>query len=218
MNVWGDHQRMVLDPEKYSKLNTCSNLCHSQLRHFHQCPIYHTSMICTFAGGYLCSLDDRHTGSFAVCAEASVQLSGSTHTLCHASCCSCRECCSRVSVCTYLVFLVPLLCISYFCVTLHFHAHTRLFISSLLQAGEPATTTPRTLIVVVINPLSFNDGKILSNTANYLRVAQKKVKKRDLVSYCWYNPQPMRNDHSIAGTTILQTTLEDADNTQCYWW
>ena len=26
--------------------------------------------------------------------------------------------------------------------------------------------------------------------------------------------QPMRNDHSIAGTTILQTTLEDADNTQ----
>ena len=24
----------------------------------------------------------------------------------------------------------------------------------------------------------------------------------------------MRNDHSIAGTTILQTTLEDADNTQ----
>ena len=28
-----------------------------------------------------------------------------------------------------------------------------------------------------------------------------------LISYCWYNPQPMRNDHSIAGTTILQTTL-----------
>ena len=26
----------------------------------------------------------------------------------------------------------------------------------------------------------------------------------------------MRNDHSIAGTTILQTTLEDADNTQFY--
>ena len=41
---------------------------------------------------------------------------------------------------------------------------------------------------------------------------------RGLISYCWYNPQPMRNDHSIAGTTILQTTLEDADNTQCYWW
>ena len=37
---------------------------------------------------------------------------------------------------------------------------------------------------------------------------------RGLISYCWYNPQPMRNDHSIAGTTILQTTLEDADNTQ----
>ena len=28
----------------------------------------------------------------------------------------------------------------------------------------------------------------------------------------------MRNDHSIAGTTILQTTLEDADSTQFYWW
>ena len=41
---------------------------------------------------------------------------------------------------------------------------------------------------------------------------------RDLISYCWYNPQPMRNDHSIAGTTILQTTLEDADSTQFYWW
>ena len=41
---------------------------------------------------------------------------------------------------------------------------------------------------------------------------------RGLINYCWYNPQPMRNDHSIAGTTILQTTLEDADNTQCYWW
>ena len=40
---------------------------------------------------------------------------------------------------------------------------------------------------------------------------------RGLISYCWYNPQPMRNDHSIAGTTILQTTLEDADNTQFYW-
>ena len=39
-----------------------------------------------------------------------------------------------------------------------------------------------------------------------------------LISYCWYNPQPMRKDHSIAGTTILQTTLEDADNTQFYWW
>ena len=24
----------------------------------------------------------------------------------------------------------------------------------------------------------------------------------------------MQNDHSISGTTILQTTLEDADNTQ----
>ena len=42
-------------------------------------------------------------------------------------------------------------------------------------------------------------------------------KQTGLISYCWYNPQPMRNDHSIAGTTILQTTLEDADNTQCYW-
>ena len=40
----------------------------------------------------------------------------------------------------------------------------------------------------------------------------------DLISYCWYNPQPMRNDHSIAGTTILQTTPEDADSTQFYWW
>ena len=39
-----------------------------------------------------------------------------------------------------------------------------------------------------------------------------------LISYCWYNPLPMRNDHSIAGTTILQTTLEDADSTQFYWW
>ena len=28
----------------------------------------------------------------------------------------------------------------------------------------------------------------------------------------------MRNDHSSAGTTILQTTLEDADSTQFYWW
>ena len=26
----------------------------------------------------------------------------------------------------------------------------------------------------------------------------------------------MRSDHSIAGTTILQTTLEDADNTQFF--
>ena len=26
----------------------------------------------------------------------------------------------------------------------------------------------------------------------------------------------MRNDHSIAGTTILETTLEDADNTQFF--
>ena len=26
----------------------------------------------------------------------------------------------------------------------------------------------------------------------------------------------MRNDHSIAGTTILQTTLEDVDNTQFF--
>ena len=26
----------------------------------------------------------------------------------------------------------------------------------------------------------------------------------------------MRNDHSIAGTTILQTTPEDADNTQFF--
>ena len=39
-------------------------------------------------------------------------------------------------------------------------------------------------------------------------------KKDRLISYGWYNPQPMRNDHRIAGTTILQTTLEDADNTQ----
>ena len=39
-----------------------------------------------------------------------------------------------------------------------------------------------------------------------------------LISYCWYNPQPMRKNHSIAGTTILQTTLEDAENTQFYWW
>ena len=39
-----------------------------------------------------------------------------------------------------------------------------------------------------------------------------------LISYCWYNPQPMRKDHSIAGTTILQTTLEGADNTQFHWW
>ena len=39
-----------------------------------------------------------------------------------------------------------------------------------------------------------------------------------LHSYCSYNPQPTRNDHSIAGTTILQTTLEDADSTQFYWW
>ena len=39
---------------------------------------------------------------------------------------------------------------------------------------------------------------------------------RGLISYCWYNPQPMRNDHSIAGTTILQTTLEDANNTQFF--
>ena len=37
------------------------------------------------------------------------------------------------------------------------------------------------------------------------------------VSYCWFNPQPMRKDHSIAGTTIFQTTPEDADNTQFYW-
>ena len=29
-------------------------------------------------------------------------------------------------------------------------------------------------------------------------------------------PTPMRNEHSIAGTTILQTTLEDADSTQFY--
>ena len=28
----------------------------------------------------------------------------------------------------------------------------------------------------------------------------------------------MRKDHSIAGTTILQTTPEDADNTQFYGW
>ena len=41
---------------------------------------------------------------------------------------------------------------------------------------------------------------------------------RTSISFCWYNPQPMRNDHSIAGTTILQTTLEDADSTQFYWW
>ena len=41
---------------------------------------------------------------------------------------------------------------------------------------------------------------------------------RGLISYCWYNPQPMRKDHSIAGITILQTTPEDADNTQFYWW
>ena len=41
---------------------------------------------------------------------------------------------------------------------------------------------------------------------------------RGLISYCWYNPQPMRKDHSITGTTILQTTLEDADSTQFYWW
>ena len=34
---------------------------------------------------------------------------------------------------------------------------------------------------------------------------------KDLVSYS-FNPQPMRKDHSIAGTTILQTTLEDAGN------
>ena len=39
-----------------------------------------------------------------------------------------------------------------------------------------------------------------------------------LISYCWFNPQPMRKDHSIAGTAILQTTLENADNTQFYWW
>ena len=36
--------------------------------------------------------------------------------------------------------------------------------------------------------------------------------------HLWSNPQPMRNDHSIAGTTILQTTLKDADDTQFYWW
>ena len=32
---------------------------------------------------------------------------------------------------------------------------------------------------------------------------------RGLISYCWYNPQPMRNDHSIAGTTIAGTTNRD---------
>ena len=40
---------------------------------------------------------------------------------------------------------------------------------------------------------------------------------RDLVSYCWSNRQPLRKDHSIAGTTIPQTTKEDADNTHVYW-
>ena len=40
---------------------------------------------------------------------------------------------------------------------------------------------------------------------------------KGLVSYCWFNPQPMRKDHSIAGTTILQRTPEDADITQFYW-
>ena len=38
-----------------------------------------------------------------------------------------------------------------------------------------------------------------------------------LVSYCWFNPQPKRKDHSIAGTTIRQTTIENAYNTQVYW-
>ena len=37
---------------------------------------------------------------------------------------------------------------------------------------------------------------------------------RGLISYCWYNQQPMQKYHSIAGTTILQTTQEDADNAQ----
>ena len=31
-----------------------------------------------------------------------------------------------------------------------------------------------------------------------------------LISYCWYNPQPMRNNHSIAGTTILETTQDNS--------
>ena len=35
---------------------------------------------------------------------------------------------------------------------------------------------------------------------------------------CWFNPQQMRKYHSITATTILQTTLEDAGNTQFYWW
>ena len=41
---------------------------------------------------------------------------------------------------------------------------------------------------------------------------------RNLMSFCWYNPQPMQKNYSITGTTILQTTLEDADNTQFYRW
>ena len=40
---------------------------------------------------------------------------------------------------------------------------------------------------------------------SHLTEAKRRV--RILISYCWYNPQPMRKDHSIAGTTILQTTL-----------
>ena len=37
---------------------------------------------------------------------------------------------------------------------------------------------------------------------------------RDLVSFWWFDPQAMWRNYSIAGTTILQTTLEDADKTQ----
>ena len=60
-------------------------------------------------------------------------------------------------------------------------------------------------------------GHLYETSKNLIKLIPKPIgnRKRDcLISYCWYNPQPMRNDHSIAGTTILQTTLEDACNTQ----
>ena len=53
-----------------------------------------------------------------------------------------------------------------------------------------------------------------NRNANYAGDNWKIYYLNGLICFCWYNPQPMWKDHSISGTTILQTTLEDADNTQ----
>ena len=81
----------------------------------------------------------------------------------------------------------------------------------------PCRSLPHTLIRCFFRPCLFIGQLPATGICRFAIFEENAMQLiAGLISYCWYNPQPMRNDHSIAGTTILETTLEDADNTQFF--